>query len=223
MSYDHFECFVVNSHRIPNCLREIGRLREVTFRAVGEGTNRSIDLDEYDLYYQHLILWDAKAFKIVGAYRVGNGREIMERYGKRGFYISSLFRMKAGFDSMLNESLELGRSFIVQEYQKHRLSLFLLWKGLLYYFLANKQFRYIIGPVSISNQYQDVSKELIIQFITKHHFDDRLAASVTPRHAFKPRFKRVDTEALLNATQNDMKKMDRIISEIEPSSFTMPV
>jgi len=223
LSYDHFNCYVVGSDRIPMCLREIGRLREVTFRSVGEGTNRCIDLDEYDLYYNHLILWDSKASKIVGAYRVGNGKQIMERYGKSGFYISSLFRMKAGFDPMLHESLELGRSFIVQEYQKHRLSLFLLWKGILYYFLANKQFRYIIGPVSISNQYQEVSKELIIQFITKHYFDDALASCVSPKNAYKPTFKKVDTEALLNATQSDIKKMDRIISEIEPASFTMPV
>jgi putative hemolysin len=223
LSYDHFDCYVAGSHRIPNILREIGRLREETFRAVGEGTNKSIDLDEYDLYYNHLILWDRKAEKIAGAYRVGNGVQIMQRYGKRGFYISSLFRMGSELDPILEQSLELGRSFIVSEYQKHRLSLFLLWKGILYYLISNVQFRYIIGPVSISNQYQEVSKELIIQFITKHYFDERLAEFVTPRNAFKPRIQKVDTQALLDSTQNDMKKMDRIISDIEPSSFTMPV
>ena len=223
LSYDNFDCFVASSGRIPNILREIGRLREVTFRAVGEGTNKSIDLDEYDLYYSHLILWDRKAEKIAGAYRVGNGAKIMQRYGKRGFYISSLFRMGSHLDPMLEQSLELGRSFIVVEYQKHRLSLFLLWKGILYYLISNTHFRYIIGPVSISNQYQEVSKELIIQFITKHYFDHTLAEHVAPRNAFKPKVNKVDTEALLDSTQSDIKKMDRIISEIEPSSFTMPV
>jgi len=223
LSYDHFDCYVACSERIPHLLREIGRLREVTFRAVGEGTNKSIDLDEFDLYYNHLILWDRKAEKIAGAYRVGNGPEIMQRYGKKGFYISSLFRMGNGLDSILQQSVELGRSFIVTDYQKHRLSLFLLWKGILYYLISNTQFRYIIGPVSISNQYQEVSKELIIQFITKHYFDHELAEFVTPRNAFKPKIKKVDTAALLDSTQSDIKKMDRIISEIEPSSFTMPV
>lgn len=223
LSYDHFDCFVVGSERIPNLLREIGRLREVTFRAVGEGTNKSIDLDEYDLYYNHLILWDRKAEKIAGAYRVGNGAQIMQRYGKKGFYISSLFRMGSRMDSILEQSLELGRSFIVTEYQRHRLSLFLLWKGILYYLISNVHFRYIIGPVSISNQYQEVSKDLIIQFITKHYFDLDLAEHVAPRNAFKPKVKKVDTAALLDSTQSDIKKMDRIISEIEPSSFTMPV
>ena len=223
LSYDHFDCFVAGSDRIPNCLQEIGRLREITFRSVGEGTNKSIDLDEYDLYYRHLILWDRKSSRIAGAYRVGNGSDIMERYGKRGFYISSLFKMNSRFDPMLNQSIELGRSFIIQEYQKHRLSLFLLWKGILVYLSSNSQYRYIIGPVSISNQYQEVSKELIIQFIQKHYFDNELAKHVKPRNAFKPKLNRVDIEALLHSTQSDMKKMDRIISEIEPTSYTMPV
>jgi putative hemolysin len=223
LSYDHFDCYVASSDRIPNILREIGRLREVTFRSVGEGTNKSIDLDEYDLYYNHLILWDRKAQKIAGAYRVGNGAQIMQRYGKRGFYISSLFRMDSAMDSMLEQSLELGRSFIVTEYQRHRLSLFLLWKGILFYLISNTHFRYIIGPVSISNQYQEVSKELIIQFITKHYFDCELSQHVSPRNAYSPKIKKVDTEALLDSTQSDIKKMDRIISEIEPTSFTMPV
>lgn len=223
LSYDNFDCYVVGSEYIPNILQEIGRLREVTFRAVGEGTNKSIDLDEYDLYYNHLILWDREACRIAGAYRVGNGLQIMERYGKKGFYISSLFRMNKEMDGMLNQSLELGRSFIVQDYQRHRLSLFLLWKGILFYLLSNPQFRYIIGPVSISNQYQEVSKDLIIQFITRHHFDHALAEHVEPRNAFSPKVKHIDTDALLHSTQADIKKMDRIISDIEPSSFTMPV
>jgi putative hemolysin len=223
LSYDNFDCYVVGSERIPNILREIGRLREVTFRAVGEGTNKSIDLDEYDLYYNHLILWDRETAKIAGAYRVGTGHEILQRYGRKGFYISSLFRMDHRLDDILAQSIELGRSFIVQEYQRHRLSLFLLWKGILYYLISNSQFRYIIGPVSISNNYQEVSKELIIGFIRKHHFDHQLASYVEPRNAFKPKIKNVDTEALVQSSQADIKKMDKIISDIEPSSYSMPV
>ena len=223
LSYDNFDCYVVSSDYIPGILQEIGRLREVTFRAVGEGTNKSIDLDEYDLYYNHLILWDREAKRIAGAYRVGNGEQILQQYGKKGFYISSLFRMNRNMNEMLGQSIELGRSFIVQDYQRHRLSLFLLWKGILFYLLSNTKYRYIIGPVSISNNYQEVSKELIIQFITRHHFDHQMSENVEPRNAFRPRIKNVDTDALVQATQADIKKMDRIISDIEPSSFTMPV
>jgi putative hemolysin len=223
LSYDNFDCYVVSSHHIPHLLREIGRLREITYREVGEGTNKSIDIDEYDLYYNHLILWDRTAKKIAGAYRVGNGAEIMARYGSSGFYTSSLFKMNKRMNSMLEQSLELGRSFIIKEYQRHRLSLFLLWKGILFYLLSSSKFRYIIGPVSISNSYQDVSKELIIEFITRHHFDHQLASLVKPRNAYKTVVKNVDTDALIEASMADMKKMDRIISDIEPSSFTMPV
>jgi putative hemolysin len=223
LTYDNFDCYVVGSETIPNILREIGRLREVTFRKVGEGTNKSIDLDEYDLYYDHLILWDREAEKIAGAYRIGNGPEIMSRYGAKGFYTSSLFRMSNKMKPILGQSVELGRSFIVSEYQKHRLSLFLLWKGILFYLFANPNFRYIIGPVSISNSYQEVSKELIIQFITRNYFDHELSKYVEPRNAFRPKLSVVDTDALLEASASDIKKMDKIISDIEPSSFTMPV
>lgn len=223
LAYDTFDCYVVGSEYIPNILKEIGRLREVTFRAVGEGTNKSIDLDEYDLYYDHLILWDRKECKMAGAYRIGNGPEIMSRYGARGLYTSSLFRMSRKMNPILSQSIELGRSFIVQEYQKHRLSLFLLWKGILFYLLANERFRYIIGPVSISNSYQEVSKELIIQFIERHYFDKELSQHVEPRNAFRPKVKNVDTDVLLEASASDIKKMDKIIADIEPSSFTMPV
>lgn len=221
--YDHFECYVVGSAVIPNLLKEIGRLREVTFRAVGEGTGRSIDLDEYDLYYNHLILWDSEEKRIVGAYRIGYGPEIMPRYGTRGFYASSLFRMKKQMRPILSKSLELGRSFIVQDYQKHRLSLFLLWKGILWYLLANPNLRYIIGPVSISSSYQEVSKELIIEFIRRHYFDAELSQQVYPRKPFIPKVKNLDTDALIESSQADIRKMDKIISDIEPSSFTMPV
>ena len=223
LSYDNFDCFVVGSDIIPNILREIGRLREITFRNVGEGTNKSIDLDEYDLYYDHLILWDRKAEKIAGAYRIGNGPEIVSRYGSKGLYTSSLFRMSTKMKPILRQSVELGRSFITTEYQKHRLSLFLLWKGILFYLIANPRFRYIIGPVSISNSYQEVSKELIIQFIKRNYFDHELAKFVEPKNAFRPKVKNIDTNVLLDASSSDMKKMDKIISDIEPTSFTMPV
>jgi len=223
LTYDNFHCFVTGSERIPNILKEIGRLREVTFREVGEGTNKSMDLDEYDLYYDHLILWDHSAQRIAGAYRVGDGHEIMQKYGTKGFYTSSLFRMYTPMKPILAQSIELGRSFIIRDYQKHRLSLFLLWKGILFYLLSNPRFRYIIGPVSISNNYQEISKELIIQFIRKNYFDHELSQFVEPRNAFRPKIRNLDTDVLIAASQSDLKKMDKIISDIEPSSFTMPV
>ncbi len=180
-----YNVFAVPSRKIPKILTEIGRLREITFREVGEGTHQSIDIDEFDLYYHQLFIWDEVTEKIVGAYRVGMGREIMEQYGKRGFYLNTLFRMDDNLSSILNQSFELGRSFVIREYQKKPMPLFLLWKGILYFLLKSPEYRYLIGPVSISNNYSQISKELIIRFIMENHYDWRLAQYIKPRNSYK--------------------------------------
>ncbi|MFM1932833.1 MAG: hypothetical protein RL226_2136 [Bacteroidota bacterium] len=218
-----FECYLAKSNEIPNVLREIGRLREITFRAVGEGTNQSIDLDEYDFYYEHLILWDTAKNQLVGSYRIGKGNEIVRKYGTKGFYTHSLFRMSSGMKPILDQSIELGRSFIVEEYQKHRLSLYLLWKGILFVLISEPHHRYVLGPVTISGSYQEVSKNLIMEFVKRHYFDHELAKHITPRQAYVVKSMNIDSDALLNATENDMKKLDKVISDIEPSSYTLPV
>jgi putative hemolysin len=221
--HEDFECYLTTSQQIPGIIQEIGRLREITFRQVGEGTNRSIDLDEYDIYYWHLILWDRVNSCIAGAYRIGMGRDIMARFGKKGFYISSLFKIDSHLNPLLKQSVELGRSFIRDSYQQKRLPLFLLWKGILSCMLAHPEYRYIIGPVSISSNYQEISRGLIIEFVKKHYYNEHLAKFIKPKNEFRVKSSLVDKEALLSATSNDLKKLDRIISDIEPSSFTVPV
>lgn len=223
--FDHqnIACYVGSARQLPHVLKEIGRLREVTFRAVGEGTNNPCDIDEYDLYYQHLFLWDKEKHAIIGAYRIGLGGEIIRRYGSRGFYTCSLFRMSSELNTILNQSIELGRSFITAEYQKQRMPLFLLWKGILAVLITSPEYRYVIGPVTISGSYKDISKGLIIEFVKRHYYDHELAAFVKPRTPYRPKASQVDQEALLNATENDLKKLDKMIAEIEPSSFTIPV
>lgn len=220
---ENFACYLAPSRCIPISLKEIGRLREITFREVGEGTNKSADIDEYDIYYRHLFLWDHNQLKIAGAYRIGFGKEILQKFGRRGFYLSSLFRLLKGLNPILEESIELGRSFVVKEYQQKRLPLFLLWRGIMTSLVANPGYRYFIGPVSISSSYQSFSRELILEFVRKHYYDEQLAKYVKPKHAFKVKTSKVDKEALLNATSNDLKKLDKIISDIEPSSWTIPV
>ncbi len=223
--FDHqnIACYVGTARELPHVLKEIGRLRELTFRAVGEGTNNSTDIDEYDLYYQHLFLWDTEKHAVIGAYRIGLGGEIIRRYGSRGFYTSSLFRMSGEMNDILSQSIELGRSFITAEYQKQRMPLFLLWKGILAVLITSPEYRYVIGPVTISGSYQEISKGLIMEFVKRHYYDHELAAFVKPRTPYKTKVGQVDQDALLNATENDLKKLDKIISEIEPSSFTIPV
>lgn len=222
-AYQNISCYLGSALQLPHILKEIGRLRELTFRAVGEGTNNALDLDEYDLYYQHLFLWDHEKQALVGAYRIGLGGEIIRRYGSRGFYTSSLFKMSKEMNATLRQSIELGRSFITAEYQKQRMPLFLLWKGILALLITSPEYRYVIGPVTISGSYQEVSKGLIIEFIKRYYYDHELATFVKPRTPYKRKAGQVDQDALLNATENDMKKLDKLIADIEPSSFTIPV
>lgn len=217
-----YEVYICPTSGIPNIIKEIGRLREITFRAVGEGTNKQTDLDEYDIYYNHLFIWDTDTKMIVGAYRIGNGDEIFYSRGKRGFYTAELFKIKEQFYPILRRSLELGRSWIRKEYQLKPLPLFLLWKGILKYLLENPHYRYLIGPVSISNSFTKFSKSLIVDYISTHYFDHDLAQYVKPRKAFKVDFSKIDKDLLLEPNDS-LKDLDSLISEIETSHMKVPV
>jgi len=219
----NYKVFCAPSTEMPNTLHEIGRLRELTFREVGEGTGRNIDLDEYDFYYYQLVIWDEDENKIVGAYRIGKGKDIIAQYGLNGFYITSLFRIKKAFLNQLGESIELGRSFIVKEYQRKPLPLFLLWKGLLFLLLKNTDYRYLIGPVSISNDFSKFSKSLIVEFVKKYHYRDDLAKHIKPRKKFvvKPD-KIVDRKIFMETEGGDVSKLDTLIHDIE-STYKFPI
>jgi putative hemolysin len=220
--HQNYVLICVPSVMIPNIMNEIGRLREITFRTVGEGTNQQMDIDEYDLYYHQLFIWDEESRKIVGAYRIGKGKEIMQQYGIRGFYIQSLFRMTRKFHPVMIQAMELGRSFIVPEYQKKPLPLFLLWKGILYFLLKNPEYRYLIGPVSISNRFSTFSKALIIKFIKDNYFNEKFARYVKPRKKFRVPLQYPDTDILFENTK-DINQLDRIIKDIETTHDNMPV
>lgn len=222
-SQGEFDLYMAPADRIPHLLREIGRQREITFRAVGEGTNKRIDLDEFDLYYDHLFLWDRVQNKLAGAYRVGDGARIVQRYGKRGFYTNTLFRMGKPMERILAKSFELGRSFIAEEYQKHRLPLFMLWRGLLIHILSHPDHRYLMGPVSISSNYSRFSRALIMAFVQQHHYDQVLAAQVEPRNRFKVPQESADSEALLKHAAADIKQLDKLIADTDPNETTVPV
>lgn len=218
----NYEVYICPTPNIPNIIKEIGRLREITFREVGEGTNKQTDLDEYDIYYNHLFIWDTETKMIVGAYRIGKGEEIFYSMGKRGFYIAELFKIKEQFYPILRKSLELGRSWIRKEYQLKPLPLFLLWKGILKYLLENPHYRYLIGPVSISNRFSKFSKSLIVDYISSHHFDHELAQYVKPRKPFKIDFSKIDKDLLMEPNES-LKDLDSLISEIETTHLKVPV
>jgi putative hemolysin len=221
-SEKQYEVYITPTVNIPHVLNEIGRLREITFREVGEGTNKKIDLDNYDIYYHHLFIWDKELQNIVGAYRIGKGDEILTTMGKRGFYLSELFKISEPFYPVLRQGIELGRSWIRKEYQQKALPLFLLWKGILKYLLDNPQYRYMFGPVSISNNFSKFSKELIVDFITKNHFDYELGHYVKPRNKFKADLSGIDKDLLIESSES-LKDLDGLISDIENSHIKIPV
>lgn len=144
-------------------MQEIGRLRELTFRSVEEGTGMPQDIDKYDVYYQHLILWDDYDLEIVGAYRIGEGNKIMKTFGVEGFYSHSLFEFSPEFEALLPDSIELGRSFVQPRYWGQR-SLDYLWYGIGAYIREQQPIKYMFGPVSISNAYPQMAKEAIVGF-----------------------------------------------------------
>ncbi|EKD35434.1 MAG: Phospholipid/glycerol acyltransferase [uncultured bacterium] len=144
-------------------MREIGRLRELTFRAVGEGTGKRRDLDHFDWYYRHLILWDEKELEIAGAYRFVDAGRIVGEKGSDGLYSGSLFKLDSRQSYFLREGLELGRSFVQQRYWGRR-SLDYLWYGIGAFLAKNPHYRYLFGPVSISNAMPQLAKELLIYF-----------------------------------------------------------
>src|SRR5690606_12520163 len=181
----NYEVFFAEAAKIPNVLHEIGRLREITFREVGEGTNESIDLDKFDKYYYHMFLWDSNTNKIAGAYRMGLGSEIFPKYGIEGFYLQELFRFEPELFDMMSKSIEMGRAFITSEYQQKPMPLFLLWKGIVHTTLRYPEHKYLIGGVSISNQFSDFSKSLMIEFMKSHYYDPYVAQYVYPRKEYK--------------------------------------
>jgi len=219
----NYEVFLSPAKKISNILREIGRLREITFREVGEGTNEAIDLDVFDGYYHHMFLWDCEANKLVGAYRMGLGAKIFKKYGINGFYLQDLFRFEPELYKMMSQSLELGRAFIIKEYQQKPMPLFLLWKGIVHTTLRFPEHKYLIGGVSISNQFSNFSKSLMIEFMKSHYYDPYIAQYVHPKKEFKVKLNDADKDFVFDATEADLNKFDKIIDEIEPGALRLPV
>lgn len=176
-----YSVYACKGKNIPKILAEIGRLREFTFRLVGEGTGKETDIDRYDSYYDHLFIWQKDKREIVGAYRIGKTDEIIEEHGIEGLYTSSLFIFKPAIFERMGKALEMGRSFVRPEYQKSYNSLFLLWKGIGCYVLRNPDHVTLFGPVSISNDYSTVSKELIVRYLKTRDSFSKLHKLVRPK------------------------------------------
>ena len=207
---------------IPLTMKEIARLREVTFRAVGEGTQLETDSDEYDDLYEHLFVWDAEKQAIAGAYRIGFGDVLLDNRGFEGFYTYTLVEFSRRLNEVLRQSIELGRSFVVPGYQRRSQTLLLLWRGILHVLLRNPSYRYLMGPVSMSGGYAMAAKWLLIDYIKANHWNAELARYVVPRNGVgalgRPA---VDEEMIRRIVSTD--EIDKLIRDVEPSGQGMPV
>ncbi|VAW62198.1 Putative hemolysin [hydrothermal vent metagenome] len=182
--------YCAGAEKLPNILNEIGRLRELTFRQVGEGTGKESDLDNYDRNYLHIFIWNREKQEIAGAYRLGLVDQLIKKQGINGLYSRSLFQYDQSFLSSLGSCIEMGRSFIHPDYQRSLNTLLLLWKGIATYASNNPQYTTLFGPVSISSDYSELSRSLMASFLQLHHYDNKRAEML---HAKNPYISIKDT------------------------------
>ena len=215
-----FDVFAAPAAEIPTALREIGRLREWTFRAAGEGTGSARDLDRFDDSYLHLFLWHRDRRQIAGAYRVGATDRVAGSRDPRGLYTRTLFRYGPALLREIGPALELGRSFVRPEYQRDPAALLMLWKGIGQLVVREPRYRRLFGPVSISADYRSLSRELLARFLTTSGLRSPLARLVRPR---KPM--RGDTEAaslVRTRVVSGLDELEAMVAEIE-SGRRLPV
>ncbi|HJZ98429.1 MAG TPA: GNAT family N-acyltransferase [Candidatus Solibacter sp.] len=217
------EVYLSRAIHIPNVLHELGRLREITFRAAGEGTGKRLDLDQFDRHYLHLFVWNARPKELVGAYRLAPTDVVRRRYGIRGLYTATLFRFGDPFLDRLGPALELGRSFIREEYQRGFAPLLLLWKGIGAFVARNPRHKILFGPVSISNRYQAVSRELMISFLEKYALLRDWSGLVRNRHALRQRFLKGANRPALPNSGLGIDDLSELVSDIEQKQSGVPV
>ncbi len=222
-SASDFDCYLADYEDIPNLMHEIARLREETFRAIGEGTGKNLDQDEFDSHFKHLILWDKVKQKIVGCYRLGIGSEIVPKYGIKGFYVSTLVNFNEAFIPYLEHTIELGRSFVALDYQKEVLPLVLLLRGLSDVVVRYPNIKHFIGPVSISSWYPKFYQSMIVKYVTeKHPVSDDLAQMATPMTPFRSDFLKVDADVLMQGNMDSIDKFDKFMFRLSNGQYRLP-
>jgi putative hemolysin len=206
-----FAGWIAHADAIPNILREIGRLREITFRGAGEGTGQSTDLDSFDRDYLHLFLWNASRREIAGAYRIAATDNVPR------LYTSTLFQYDERFLKRIGPAVELGRSFIRAEYQKSFAPLLTLWKGIGAWVARHPRYKTLFGPVSISDEYQAASRDLMVAFLERRLPLKELAGMVSSRIPFRA------PKASLPPIEVTMEDISEVVSDLEPGGAGVPV
>jgi len=215
-----FQVWVAIAQEIPNTLREIGRLRELSFRRAGEGTGRSLDLDRFDTTYRHLWLWNKATSEVCGAYRMGATGTLRRT---TDLYTSTLFKFRPGLLESLHPALELGRSFVRPEYQKSYHALLLLWKGIGAWVARNPQYCTLFGPVSISKEYRMASRALMVSYLREHCSNPEFEGAAEPRKEFRARGSRRCDVRTLAPLLSSLDELSDAIADLEPDGKGLPV
>lgn len=218
-----FDVYVATAAQIPLLMKEIGIQRERTFRAVGEGSGNALDLDRYDTYYDHLIMWDSRRGRLAGAYRIGRSDLIMKQHGVRGIYNSEFFRFGKKIQKVLAQGLEMGRAFIAPEYQRQAASLDTLWMGIGRYMNRHPEYRYLYGTVSVSPEYSHASRSLIYSYLLTHEMQTELRDDVRAYHPPVGYELKSEDMRLLPKGLADATLFNAAISNTEPDGKGMPV
>lgn len=219
----NYDCYLADYADIPNIMHEIARLREEAFRAIGEGTGKNLDQDEFDVYFKQMFLWDTVKQRIAGCYRLGIGSEIVPKYGIKGFYVSTLVNIDESFSDKLSHTIELGRSFVALDYQKEVLPMMLLLRGLSDVVVRYPEINHFIGPVSISAWYPKFYLSLIARFVAEEHsIEEEYRGKVTPKTPFVPDYLKVDSDVLLKNNMNGVDKFDKFLFRLSNGEYRLP-
>lgn len=220
-----FEVYLGSYRQLPNIMQEIGRGREISFRAAGGGTLKALDIAPQDSYYHHLFLWNKKDRTVVGAYRIGLADEIIAQHGPQGLICSGLFRFKPAFVKTLNPGLELGRSYVLPEYQKNYSSLLLLWAGVLAFIARQPKYKIIFGSVGVSqgDEYSAASRTLIVNFMREQLSHPTLSVQVESQSPFQGvRLSGLTPEEIGDLVQ-DVEDVSTLVNGLESDGKGVPI
>jgi len=213
-----FDVFICQANGIPNILREIGRLRELSFRAVGEGTGRELDLDVFDEHYLHIFVWHREQREVVGSYRLGRTDLILAEFGGQGLYTSTLFEFSSAFLDFLNPALEVGRSFVAPAWQKSIHPLALLWRGMATFASRHPRYARLFGPVSISDDYSSLSRDIMVTYLRRERSNAMCSGWVSPRNPYFP-----SSGEEISRNLRSIEEVSAAVSSVEPDGKGVPV
>ena len=219
------EVYMARHGQLPHVMHEIGRGREISFRAAGGGTLKPLDLAPQDEYYEHLFIWNKKDRAIVGAYRIGRADEIIAKHGPEGLICAGLFHFKPEFVERLNPGLELGRSYVLPEYQKSYSSLLLLWGGIIAFIAREPRYNIVFGSVGVSqgDEYAAASRTLIIDLLRSQFSDPKLSVQVDSQSPFEGvRLNGITPDEMGDLVQ-DVEDVSTLVTSLEPDGKGVPV